>query len=118
MTVARTAEVLIPGEDGCLRAIQPILTPFMAPRLQGQVHPDGWADLAIWGAGVAERSKLAHFDMRQLVEQVQIGSFYVDELPFTQNDEAKARRLLAKFEASRQSRLGNDSHSGRGDVNA
>jgi Glycosyl-hydrolase family 116, catalytic region len=57
---------LRPQADGRLLAPAPVLLPFMAPRLQGELHPDGRLALAVWGAGhVAtlsfELPKGAHF---------------------------------------------------------
>lgn len=37
--------------DGKVISEQAVRLPFMAPRLQGELHPDGWVDLALWGAG-------------------------------------------------------------------
>ncbi|WP_198666206.1 GH116 family glycosyl hydrolase [Tropicimonas sp. IMCC34043] len=42
---------LQPQPDGRLRAPVPVLLPFMAPRLQGDLHPDGKLTLSLWGAG-------------------------------------------------------------------
>jgi len=42
-----------PSIDGQLSAEQPVL--MMAPRLQANVHPDRYADLALWGAGSSGR---------------------------------------------------------------
>lgn len=38
-------------EDGQVVGEAAVLTPLMGPRLQGELHPDGHADLALWGAG-------------------------------------------------------------------
>lgn len=43
---------LTPLADGQLRATEPTLFPFMAPRLQGDVLPNGQIKLSLWGAGV------------------------------------------------------------------
>lgn len=42
---------LQPQIDGRLRAPVPVLFPFMAPRLQGDLHPDGKLTLSVWGCG-------------------------------------------------------------------
>lgn len=42
---------LQPETDGRLRAPVPVLLPFMAPRLQGDLYPDGKLALSIWGCG-------------------------------------------------------------------
>jgi len=42
---------LRPRSDGLLDAAQPVTVPFMAPRLQGTLSPDGRLDLALWAAG-------------------------------------------------------------------
>lgn len=44
-------EVLTPLADGQLRSTTPLLIPFMAPRLQGDCHPEGKIELSLWGAG-------------------------------------------------------------------
>ena len=45
------APILTPRPDGLAEGVRPVLLPIMAPRLQGVAHPDGWIDLALWGAG-------------------------------------------------------------------
>jgi Glycosyl-hydrolase family 116, catalytic region len=45
------APILIQRPDGLADALQPVVLPIMAPRLQGACHPGGWLDLALWGAG-------------------------------------------------------------------
>ena len=42
---------LLVGEIIAVGLAVPVILPFMAPRLQGQAHPEGWAELALWGAG-------------------------------------------------------------------
>ncbi|SKA12710.1 amylo-alpha-1,6-glucosidase [Consotaella salsifontis] len=42
---------LQPQGDGRLLAPKPVLLPFMAPRLQGDLYPDGQLRLSVWGAG-------------------------------------------------------------------
>ncbi len=37
--------------DGAVTSEAAVRLPFMAPRLQGELHPEGWVDLALWGAG-------------------------------------------------------------------
>jgi hypothetical protein len=37
--------------DGRVTSEQAVRLPFMAPRIQGELHPEGWVDLALWGAG-------------------------------------------------------------------
>jgi len=37
--------------DGMLRAERPVLLPFMAGRLQGDLSPDGVVELSVWGCG-------------------------------------------------------------------
>lgn len=48
-----------PSTDGQLFAEEPVLLPIMAPRLQADVHPDGYADLALWGAGSLGRVRFS-----------------------------------------------------------
>ena len=48
-----------PSTDGQLSAEQPVLLPIMAPRLQADVHPDGYADLALWGTGSLGRVRFS-----------------------------------------------------------
>ncbi|MBX4928464.1 glycogen debranching protein [Rhizobium binae] len=43
--------MLKPLADGQLSCEKPVLLPVMAPRLQADIRPDGYADLALWGAG-------------------------------------------------------------------
>ncbi|ABC90355.1 hypothetical conserved protein [Rhizobium etli CFN 42] len=45
--------------DGQLSADAGVLLPVMAPRLQADVHPDGYADLALWGAGSLGRVRFS-----------------------------------------------------------
>jgi hypothetical protein len=40
-----------PNAAGELEAAEPLLLPIMAPRLQATCAPDGWIDVALWGAG-------------------------------------------------------------------
>lgn len=42
--------MLIPRPDGRVEG-PAVLLPLMAPRLQGELHPDGQVELALWGAG-------------------------------------------------------------------
>lgn len=44
-------QVLTPLEDGQLRSAEPVLMPFMAPRLQGDCRPGGKIELSLWGSG-------------------------------------------------------------------
>ncbi|MBB4113980.1 hypothetical protein FHT80_003320 [Rhizobium sp. BK226] len=48
-----------PSTDGQLFAEEPVLLPVMAPRLQADVHPGGYADLALWGAGSLGRVRFS-----------------------------------------------------------
>ncbi|OWO93121.1 glycogen debranching protein [Rhizobium esperanzae] len=48
-----------PSTDGQLSADAGVLLPIMAPRLQADVHPDGYADLALWGAGSLGRVRFS-----------------------------------------------------------
>lgn len=45
------APTLTQRADGLLGAERPVGLPIMAPRLQGEASPEGWLDLALWGAG-------------------------------------------------------------------
>ncbi|MFE0752642.1 GH116 family glycosyl hydrolase [Inquilinus sp. NPDC058860] len=47
----RPAAPLAPLASGLLRAEAPVHLPFMAPRLQGDLLPDGRLSVSIWGAG-------------------------------------------------------------------
>jgi hypothetical protein len=42
---------LVARADGLLDAARPVVVPFMAPRLQGELTADGRLDLSLWGAG-------------------------------------------------------------------
>jgi len=44
-------QILTPLPDGQLRSAEPVLVPFMAPRLQGDCHPKGKIELSLWGSG-------------------------------------------------------------------
>ncbi|MFN3512947.1 MAG: GH116 family glycosyl hydrolase [Phenylobacterium sp.] len=46
-----TPPLLKARADGRVEGETAVVLPFMAPRLQGELNPDGWADLALWGAG-------------------------------------------------------------------
>ncbi|WP_434733827.1 glycogen debranching protein [Rhizobium sp. YTUHZ044] len=48
-----------PSTNGQLSADAGVLLPIMAPRLQADVHPDGYADLALWGAGSLGRVRFS-----------------------------------------------------------
>lgn len=43
--------MLTPRADGRVESTVPVLLPVMGPRLQGELHPDGRLELALWGAG-------------------------------------------------------------------
>lgn len=43
--------VLTPNSTGEVVSEQAVLLPIMAPRLQADVHADGYADIALWGCG-------------------------------------------------------------------
>ncbi|MDP3748990.1 MAG: hypothetical protein Q8Q88_18275 [Phenylobacterium sp.] len=43
--------ILKPRADGLIESDQAVTLPIMAPRLQGELHAEGWADLALWGEG-------------------------------------------------------------------
>lgn len=54
--------------DGRVESDAAVILPIMAPRLQGELHADGWAELALWGAGAlgklrfsALRGPFVHF---------------------------------------------------------
>lgn len=51
--------MLAPRTDGLLESPRPARLPFMAPRLQGELRPDGRLDLALWGEGPVGRIRLA-----------------------------------------------------------
>ncbi|WP_431324114.1 GH116 family glycosyl hydrolase [Rhizobium sp. YTU87027] len=44
-------QILTPLADGQLRSTEPVLVPFMAPRLQGDCRPEGKIELSLWGSG-------------------------------------------------------------------
>lgn len=52
---AAGAWVLTPFTDGTLTSPHATVLPFMAPRLQGDVWPDGRLDLSVWGVGRVAR---------------------------------------------------------------
>jgi len=43
--------ILVPLADGQVSSQTPVYLPFMAPRLQGDLFPDGKLELSLWGAG-------------------------------------------------------------------
>ena len=51
MTKARPRLRLVPRPDGLLDAMEPLLLPVMAPRLQGYASPEGRLELSLWGSG-------------------------------------------------------------------
>ncbi|HEY8571921.1 hypothetical protein [Phenylobacterium sp.] len=51
--------MLRPRADGLLESDDPVRFAFMAPRLQGELAPDGRLDLALWGEGRAGAARLA-----------------------------------------------------------
>ncbi|ARO23492.1 glycogen debranching protein [Rhizobium sp. S9] len=75
-----------PSTDGQLSADAGVLLPIMAPRLQADVHPDGYADLALWGAGSLGRVRFSPitgpytFAPNRLVSK-QGGVFVAQSLP-------------------------------------
>ncbi|RYH96127.1 MAG: hypothetical protein EON48_18785, partial [Acetobacteraceae bacterium] len=50
---------LVPAPDGLLLSPQSTVLPFMAPRLQGDVWPDGRLDLSLWGVGRLARLRFS-----------------------------------------------------------
>lgn len=50
---------LTPAADGTLISSRSTLLPFMAPRLQGDVWPDGRLDLSVWGIGRLARLRFS-----------------------------------------------------------
>jgi len=53
------APKLRPNAAGELETAHPLLLPIMAPRLQATCTPDGWIDMALWGAGSLGRVRFA-----------------------------------------------------------
>lgn len=51
--------ILKPRADGMVESATAVLLPIMAPRLQAELHPDGWAELALWGEGDLGRLRFA-----------------------------------------------------------
>jgi len=51
--------VLTPNADGSLRSEMPVVLPVMAPRLQGEVWPNGVIDIAVWGVGQLGRVRFS-----------------------------------------------------------
>jgi glycogen debranching enzyme len=43
--------MLVPRPDGSLQSAAAVLLPVMAPRLQADCRPDGFADISLWGVG-------------------------------------------------------------------
>lgn len=54
-----TSSVLTPLPDGTVRSAQPVMLPLMAPRLQGELWPDGAMDLSVWGVGQLGRVRFS-----------------------------------------------------------
>jgi len=48
-----------PNAAGELETAEPVLLPIMAPRLQATCAPEGWIDVALWGAGSLGRVRFA-----------------------------------------------------------
>ncbi|HQT52975.1 MAG TPA: hypothetical protein PKX06_05760 [Phenylobacterium sp.] len=53
--------MLTPRPDGRVESQVPVLLPIMGPRLQGELHPDGRLELALWGAGDLGRLRFSAF---------------------------------------------------------
>lgn len=53
--------MLSPRPDGLLESARAVRLPFMAPRLQGELRPDGTLEIALWGAGALARVRLTPF---------------------------------------------------------
>ena len=51
--------MLVPRPDGLLESARFVRLPFMAPRLQGTLGPDGDLDMALWGEGPVGRARVA-----------------------------------------------------------
>jgi hypothetical protein len=47
--------ILTARPDGRVESRVPVRLPIMGPRLQGEVHAEGWMELALWGAGAMGR---------------------------------------------------------------
>lgn len=54
---------------------------------------------------LSQRGKLVRLDLEDLAQKTFAGSEYVNSLPFTSEDEARAKRVLSEIEKSRQTRL-------------
>jgi hypothetical protein len=50
--------MLTPRPDGSVESADAVRLPFMAPRLQGELRPDGALEIALWGAGALARVRL------------------------------------------------------------
>ncbi|MES2725254.1 MAG: glycogen debranching protein [Pseudomonadota bacterium] len=48
--------------DGRVESTVPVLLPIMGPRLQGELHPEGRLELALWGAGDLGRLRFSALD--------------------------------------------------------
>lgn len=48
--------------DGQVESDVAVNLPIMAPRLQAEFHADGWADLALWGAGALGKLRFSGLD--------------------------------------------------------
>lgn len=53
------APLLRARPDGQVESDVAVTLPFMAPRLQGELRADGWAHLALWGAGSLGRLRFS-----------------------------------------------------------
>ncbi|WP_237154768.1 glycogen debranching protein [Oryzibacter oryziterrae] len=51
--------MMTPTPEGAILSQTPVLLPIMAPRLQADCSPDGWADLALWGTGSLGRVRFS-----------------------------------------------------------
>lgn len=56
---AASRPVLVPLDDGRVRSKLPVMLPFMAPRLQGDIWPDGRLVVALWGSGTVAKLRLS-----------------------------------------------------------
>ena len=74
-----TPSIMTAQPDGGVASMTPVLLPIMAPRLQGDFHPEGTMALTLWGAG-----KLATISFSPIT-----GPFVYARVMRTQADEAE-----------------------------
>lgn len=85
-----------PSTDGQLFAEQPVLLPIVS-RLQADVYPEGYADLAMWGAGSFGRVRFSPIKGAYTHET---GPFHGSEKPGNASTQSSSIRIAKATEPS------------------